>query len=62
MSLEAARKRHHEIRELEEAYGREFLKRSLSEAGMRWRELTAPNAAEWFDGPETSKSRTSSDE
>lgn len=35
-----------EIRRLERAYGRSFLEKSLHRVGLRWRELTAPNAAE----------------
>ena len=51
LNIDAARKRLHEVRELEELYGREFLKRSLHEAGIRWRALTAPYAADRFDTP-----------
>lgn len=53
MGIEAARKRLAEIRELEDAYGRKFLEKSLHGAGIRWRELTAPNAAERFDEPDS---------
>ncbi len=38
-----------EIKALEKQYGRRFLKKSLHAAGLRWRDLTAPNAAERFD-------------
>jgi hypothetical protein len=34
-----------EIRELEQAFGRRFLERSLGEHGLRYRALIAPNAA-----------------
>jgi len=44
-----AAKRHAEARELERVYGRGFLERSLSEPGIRWRAITAPNAADYFD-------------
>ena len=46
MNIEAEAKRQAEIKDLEQIYGREFLRRSLHEAGLRWRELTAQNAAE----------------
>lgn len=46
---EGAAKRLAEIKELERAYGRGFLEQSLHEVGIRWRALTAPNAAERFD-------------
>lgn len=35
-----------EIRWLEYTYGKGFLEKSLHEEGLRWRALTAPNAAE----------------
>lgn len=35
-----------EIKRLEDAYGRRFLKKSLHRDALRWRELTAPNARE----------------
>lgn len=40
-----AAKRMAEASELERLYGRSFLQKSMSEAGCRWREITAPNAA-----------------
>lgn len=51
INMEAAAKLQAEIQEIERIYGRRFLEKSLHKAAIRWRELTAPNAAERFGVP-----------